>query len=175
MVGSRGLEEAWKDLQAKLASGYPTLFYGQIPYLLVYAAAGVNIQFGRLLPLGQVFCHHVIIVLVGTVQVCMHGKGALSVCPSLSGLYQPPAAFWARVVISLVGDQISPACWIGQLVTPLRGRKSFNACLMFNPACIAGRTCGPCLERDAPCGPHLVVSCPGEYRATPGSVGEACS
>ena len=29
-------------------------FYGQIPYLLVYAAAGVHIQFGRLLPLGQV-------------------------------------------------------------------------------------------------------------------------
>ncbi|KAL3158838.1 hypothetical protein ABBQ32_011563 [Trebouxia sp. C0010 RCD-2024] len=54
VVGSRGLEEAWKDLQAKLASGYPALFYGQIPYLLVYAAAGVNIQFGRLLPLGQV-------------------------------------------------------------------------------------------------------------------------
>lgn len=57
VVGSRGLEEAWKDLQAKLASGYPALFYGQIPYLLVYAAAGVNIQFGRLLPLGQVFYH----------------------------------------------------------------------------------------------------------------------
>ncbi|KAL0020556.1 hypothetical protein WJX77_002344 [Trebouxia sp. C0004] len=53
VVGSRGLEEAWRDLQAKLASGYPALFYGQIPYLLVYAAAGVNIQFGRLLPLGQ--------------------------------------------------------------------------------------------------------------------------
>ncbi|KAL3155434.1 hypothetical protein ABBQ38_010991 [Trebouxia sp. C0009 RCD-2024] len=54
VVGSRGLEEAWRDLQAKLASGFPALFYGQIPYLLVYAAAGVNIQFGRLLPLGQV-------------------------------------------------------------------------------------------------------------------------
>ena len=55
VVGSRGLEEAWRDLQVKLASGFPALFYGQIPYLLVYAAAGVNIQFGRLLPLGQVF------------------------------------------------------------------------------------------------------------------------
>ena len=57
VMASRGLEQAWEDLQAKLASGYPALFYGQIPYLLVYAAAGVHIQFGRLLPLGQVcFC-----------------------------------------------------------------------------------------------------------------------
>lgn len=55
VVRSRGLEEAWRDLQAKLASGFPALFYGHIPYLLVYAAAGVNIQFGRLLPLSQVF------------------------------------------------------------------------------------------------------------------------
>lgn len=39
---------------AKVASGYPALFYGKIPYLLVYAAAGMHIQFGRLLPLGQV-------------------------------------------------------------------------------------------------------------------------
>jgi len=54
VMASRGLEQAWEDLQAKLASGYPALFYGQIPYLLVYAAAGVHIQFGRLLPLGQV-------------------------------------------------------------------------------------------------------------------------
>ena len=46
---STGLEDAWKDLQDKLASGYPPLFYGSIPYLLVYAAAGVHIQFGRLL------------------------------------------------------------------------------------------------------------------------------
>lgn len=56
--GSRVLEQAWKDLQAKLASGFPALFYGKIPYLLVYAAAGAHIQFGRLMPLGQVwFCH----------------------------------------------------------------------------------------------------------------------
>ncbi|KAL3140016.1 hypothetical protein ABBQ38_004299 [Trebouxia sp. C0009 RCD-2024] len=52
--GSRVLEQAWKDLQAKLASGFPALFYGKIPYLLVYAAAGAHIQFGRLMPLGQV-------------------------------------------------------------------------------------------------------------------------
>ncbi|DBA79069.1 TPA: hypothetical protein ACH3X1_008924 [Trebouxia sp. C0004] len=54
VMASRGLEQAWEDLQAKLAAGYPALFYGQIPYLLVYAAAGVHTQFGRLLPLGQV-------------------------------------------------------------------------------------------------------------------------
>lgn len=53
---STGLEDAWKDLQDKLASGYPCIecFYGSIPYLLVYAAAGVHIQFGRLLPTGKV-------------------------------------------------------------------------------------------------------------------------
>ncbi len=57
VMARRGLEQAWADLQAKLASGYPALSYGQIPYLLVYAAAGVHIQFGRLLPSGQVcFC-----------------------------------------------------------------------------------------------------------------------
>ena len=54
VIGNRNLEQAWTDLQAKLASGYPALFYGQIPYLLVYAAAGLEIQFGRLLPSGQV-------------------------------------------------------------------------------------------------------------------------
>ena len=48
VVGSSGLEEAWRDLQAKLTFGFPALFYGHIQYLLVYAAAGVNIQFGRL-------------------------------------------------------------------------------------------------------------------------------
>lgn len=51
---TRGLQDAWRDLQDKLASGFPTLFYGSIPYLLVYAAAGVHIQFGRLLPTGKV-------------------------------------------------------------------------------------------------------------------------
>ena len=57
VMAGTGLEQAWEDLQAKLASGYPALFYEEIPYLLVYAAAGVQIQFGRLLPLGQVcFC-----------------------------------------------------------------------------------------------------------------------
>jgi len=60
VMANRDLEQAWADLQAKLASGYPALFYGRIPYLLVYAAAGVHIQFGRLLPRGQVcFCYNV--------------------------------------------------------------------------------------------------------------------
>ncbi len=55
VVASRGLEQAWADLQAKLASGYPALSYGQILYLLVCAAAGTHIQ-GRLLPCGRVCC-----------------------------------------------------------------------------------------------------------------------
>lgn len=50
----RGLEQAWADLKLKLKSGFPALFYGHIPYLPVYAAAGVQIQFGRLLPNGVV-------------------------------------------------------------------------------------------------------------------------
>ncbi|KAL0050155.1 hypothetical protein WJX82_005297 [Trebouxia sp. C0006] len=50
----RGLEQAWGDLKLKLKSGFPALFYGHIPYLPVYAAAGVQIQFGRLLPNGVV-------------------------------------------------------------------------------------------------------------------------
>lgn len=41
----QGLEQSWKDLETKLASGYPALFYAQIPYLPIYAAAGVHIQF----------------------------------------------------------------------------------------------------------------------------------
>lgn len=54
VIEGRELHEAWRHLQAKLSSGFPALFYGDIPYLLVYAAAGVEIQFGRLLPCGQV-------------------------------------------------------------------------------------------------------------------------
>lgn len=50
----QGLEQCWKDLETKLASGYPALFYGRIPYLPIYAAAGVHIQFGYLMPNGQV-------------------------------------------------------------------------------------------------------------------------
>ncbi len=50
----QGLEQSWKDLETKLASGYPALFYGRIPYLPIYAAAGVHIQFGCLWPHGQV-------------------------------------------------------------------------------------------------------------------------
>jgi len=50
----RCLEQSWKDLETKLASGYPALFYRQFPYLPVYAAAGVHIQFGCLMPHGQV-------------------------------------------------------------------------------------------------------------------------
>ena len=29
----QGLEHSWKNLETKLASGYPALFYGRIPYL----------------------------------------------------------------------------------------------------------------------------------------------
>lgn len=51
---NQGLEQSWKELETELASGYPALFYGKIPYLPVYAAAGVQIQFGCLMPCGQV-------------------------------------------------------------------------------------------------------------------------
>ena len=54
VLNFQGLEQSWKNLETKLASGYPALFYGQIPYLPVYAAAGVHIQFGCLMPNGQV-------------------------------------------------------------------------------------------------------------------------
>jgi len=54
VVNRQGLEQSWTDLETKLASGYPALFYGRIPYLPIYAAAGVHIQFGRLMPHGQV-------------------------------------------------------------------------------------------------------------------------
>ncbi|DBA71819.1 TPA: hypothetical protein ACH3X2_010972 [Trebouxia sp. C0005] len=54
VLKQQGLEHSWKDLEIKLASGYPALFYGQIPYLPIYAAAGVHIQFGLLMPHGQV-------------------------------------------------------------------------------------------------------------------------
>ena len=50
----QGLEQSWKDLETKLASGYPALFYGRIPYLPIYAAAGVHSKFGCLWPHGQV-------------------------------------------------------------------------------------------------------------------------
>lgn len=48
------LEQSWEHLETRLASGYPALFYGRIPYLPVYAAAGAHIQFGCLMPHGQV-------------------------------------------------------------------------------------------------------------------------
>ena len=54
MLKRQGLEQSWKDLETKLASGYPALLYAQIPYLPIHAAAGVHIQFGRLMPHGQV-------------------------------------------------------------------------------------------------------------------------
>lgn len=68
VVDGRGLEEAWTGLQAKLASGYPELFHGRIPYLLLYAAAEANIQYGRLLPHGQVFYHDSIIICLGAAK-----------------------------------------------------------------------------------------------------------
>ena len=54
VLKQQGLEQSWTDLETKLASGYPALFYGRIPYLPIYAAAGVHIQFSRLMPHGQV-------------------------------------------------------------------------------------------------------------------------
>lgn len=48
------LNLAWQDLRIKLAGGFPRLFYGQIPYLILWAAAGSRIQFGLLRPNGQV-------------------------------------------------------------------------------------------------------------------------
>ena len=52
VLKQQGLEQSWKDLETKLASGYPALFFRRIPYLPIYAAAGVHIQFGRLMPHG---------------------------------------------------------------------------------------------------------------------------
>ena len=54
VLSRQGLQHFWKDLETKLASGYPALFYGRILYLPICAAAGVHIQFGRLMPHGQV-------------------------------------------------------------------------------------------------------------------------
>ena len=54
VLTDQSLEQSWKHLETKLASGYPALFYGRIPYLPIYAAAGAHIQFGCLMPHGQV-------------------------------------------------------------------------------------------------------------------------
>ena len=45
---------ALPDLVAKLKSGLPPLFYQDIPYMPVYAAAGDEIQFGFLRANGTV-------------------------------------------------------------------------------------------------------------------------
>lgn len=176
VVKSRGLEEAWRDLQAKLASGFPALFYGQIPYLLVYAAAGVNIQFGRLLPLGQVFYQYSITVLVGTVKACL---SALASACVTRALYLSVLIFLGFIKTQLrpghdtLSDRICMLDWATS--DSSAWERSFQACLMFNLTCVAGRTCGLCPKCDAPCRSHLVVLRPGECRTPPGPVGEACS
>jgi hypothetical protein len=45
---AEGLEAAWADLEGYLGKGFSALFYGATRFLPVYAAAGDNLQFGRL-------------------------------------------------------------------------------------------------------------------------------
>lgn len=49
-----GLLAAWKDLETELQYGFSTAIYGQIPFLIVWAAAGTSIQFGILHKDGKV-------------------------------------------------------------------------------------------------------------------------
>ena len=53
-AGQDTLADAWSDLVVKLGEGFSRLFYGRIPFLPVVAAAGEQLQFGWLLPTGQV-------------------------------------------------------------------------------------------------------------------------
>ena len=53
-VGNVGIHKALGDIRSKLGQGLPPLFYQDIPYMPVYAAAGDEIQFGFVLANGEV-------------------------------------------------------------------------------------------------------------------------
>ena len=116
----QGLEQSWKDLETKLASGYPALFYGRIPYLPIYAAAGVHIQFGCLWPHGQVpVLLHGSCILVAVLYFTLTAEAAL--CQSV------------RTVLSL---SCHSACSAGNLLICLPGNP-LNCELTKSVACQA--------------------------------------
>ena len=53
-VGKVGIRKALCDIRSKLGQGLPPLFYQEIPFMPVYAAAGDKIQFGLVLANGEV-------------------------------------------------------------------------------------------------------------------------
>ncbi len=89
MLKHQCLEQSWKDLETKLASGYPALFYGRIPYLPVYAAAGAHIQFGCLMPHGQVslLLHGASCILVAVLLYTLNVMYVRQICGNLWRLF----------------------------------------------------------------------------------------
>ena len=49
-----GIPKAVHDIESEMDQGLPPLFYGKLPYMPVYAAAGDKIQFGLVLATGEV-------------------------------------------------------------------------------------------------------------------------
>ena len=54
------LHEALADLVAKLKGGLNIIFYRDVPFLPLYIAAGSTVQFGVVMPNGEVSCEDTI-------------------------------------------------------------------------------------------------------------------
>ena len=57
-----GMSKSVQDLQTKMEGGLSPLFYGHIPYIPVYAAAGDEVQFGTVQANGTVRSLHLLLL-----------------------------------------------------------------------------------------------------------------
>ena len=55
---TEGIHRAVHDIESEMDQGLPPMYYRDIPYMPVYAAAGDEIQFGLVLANGQVGAAH---------------------------------------------------------------------------------------------------------------------